>query len=79
MSFDKKYLNRKDKHQQYRHSGKHNRTCRPHGGCPYCERNRLHNSLTKIKTADEKINELDSQLPGLESSLSPSFICDENI
>ena len=44
MSFDKNYPNRKDKRKPYRKNkrGSVDKTCRPHGGCPYCENARKH-------------------------------------
>ena len=60
MSFDKSYTNRKDKREPYRGAGKCDRTCRPNGGCPYCERGRLHNNEKKLKTAKEKENEFET-------------------
>lgn len=42
MSFDKHYPNRKDRRKPYRRRGKYDASCRPHGGCPWCERDRLH-------------------------------------
>jgi hypothetical protein len=41
MAFDNNYPNRKDKRQAYRKSKAFDRSCRNHGGCPYCEGNRL--------------------------------------
>lgn len=42
MAFDNDYPNRKDKRKSYRNSKAFDRSCRNHGGCPYCEGNRLH-------------------------------------
>jgi hypothetical protein len=41
MSFDKYYPNRKDQRKPYYRSGKYDSSCRPHGGCKWCENNRL--------------------------------------
>jgi hypothetical protein len=55
MSFDKQYPNRKDKREQYHRSGKTDKTCRPGGSCPYCQRNRAHSTeVRKLKTEEEK-------------------------
>lgn len=59
MSFDTKYPNRKDIRKQYHGRGKHDGSCRPHGGCSYCEKSRLHSTLKRTLTAKEKINEVD--------------------
>lgn len=41
MSFDKQYNNRKDRRKPYyKKSERCDRSCRPGGGCPYCEANR---------------------------------------
>lgn len=43
MSFDNhNYPNRKDHRKPYHKSGKHDRSCRPGGSCPYCKGNRQH-------------------------------------
>jgi hypothetical protein len=42
MSLDKAILHGKEKRKPYYKSGKFDPTCRPHGGCPYCRKNRLH-------------------------------------
>lgn len=33
-------------------------TCRPHGGCPYCENNRLHQSRKRISASDRELREV---------------------
>lgn len=40
MSLDKAIKYRKEKRKPYYKSGRFDRTCRNHGSCPYCERNR---------------------------------------
>jgi hypothetical protein len=42
MSFDTDYPNRKDHRRPYRGTKAVDRTCRPHGGCPWCREGRLH-------------------------------------
>jgi hypothetical protein len=42
MSFDKHYPNRKDWRRPYRGSKAFDRSCRPHGSCPYCRKGRQH-------------------------------------
>ena len=53
MSFDKDYPNRKDRRKQYFKSGKFDRSCRCHGGCPYCEANRLHSTKVREESSKE--------------------------
>ena len=55
MSFDKDYPNRKDHRKAYRKSQRFDATCRPNGGCPWCEGNRLHKSKLRQRIADEKL------------------------
>lgn len=56
---DKSIKHGKEKRKPYYKSGKFDRTCRPNGGCPYCESNRLHNSKVKKQQAKDKISEFD--------------------
>ena len=42
MSLTKSILHGKEKRKPYYHSGRFDKTCRPHGSCPYCRGNRLH-------------------------------------
>lgn len=58
MSFDNKdYPNRKDWIEPYRKSKAFDRSCRCHGGCPYCEENRNHKNKKKEISAKEQIKE----------------------
>lgn len=42
MSLDKAIEHRKEKRKQYRGSKAIDKTCRNHGSCQWCERNRTH-------------------------------------
>lgn len=42
MSLDKAIKHKKEHRKEYRDSRRFDRTCRCHGSCPYCERNRTH-------------------------------------
>ncbi len=42
MSFDTDYPHRKDNRAPYHRRGRCDASCRPHGGCSYCECSRLH-------------------------------------
>lgn len=57
MSFDKHYPHRKDQRRQYIARGKCDRSCRPHEGCPYCEKNRRNSNFKKKITAEDKLKE----------------------
>jgi hypothetical protein len=53
MSFDKDYPNRKDHRRPYRRGSKRfDRSCRCHGGCPYCERGRTHGNKRRQPAED---------------------------
>jgi hypothetical protein len=59
MSLDKAITYKKEKREQYRKSLRFDRSCRNHGSCPYCERNRTFSgkrSLVKHNT-DEQVDE----------------------
>jgi len=42
MGMEKAIESGKEHRKPYYHSGKFDLTCRPHGGCPWCRRNREH-------------------------------------
>lgn len=52
----KKYLDKDRKHQ------KNSRSCLHHGGCPYCEGNRLYNSRKREKSIAMEVEEFASEL-----------------
>lgn len=41
MSLEKAIKHKKEKRKPYYNSGDFDFSCRPHGGCPHCESNRL--------------------------------------
>lgn len=45
MSFDKAIRYNKEHRREYHDSRAFDRTCRCHGSCPYCERNRRYREL----------------------------------
>ncbi len=57
MSLDKSIKYGKEKRKQYYKSGRFDRTCRPHGGCAYCDTNRLFKYCKDKLNADEQIQE----------------------
>ena len=57
MSFDNLYENRKDKRRNYYNSKAIDRSCRNHGDCSWCERNRLKKRILQEQDADEQIKE----------------------
>ncbi len=52
MSFDKYYPNRKDRRKKYSGAKSVDRSCRCHGGCSYCEGNRMHSTIKQKKKTD---------------------------
>ena len=57
MSLDKAIEHKKEKREPYRGSKRFACSCRNHGGCPWCEGNRMYRSIRlKIKSDDELTN-----------------------
>lgn len=54
MSLDKSIKSGKEHRRQYRGSKRFDRTCRNHGGCPYCESNRKHSTEKRKLIAKDK-------------------------
>lgn len=57
MSLDQSIEHGKDRRRPYYGSGRHDPTCRPHGGCPRCLRGRRHGTLLREMDAREQILE----------------------
>lgn len=55
MSLDKAILYGKEHRSCYHGSKSFDKTCRSHGGCPYCESNRKHSERLKRIRAKEQI------------------------
>jgi hypothetical protein len=47
MSLEKAIKHGKEKRKPYYRSGKFDPTCRPNGGCPWCQNNRAHKKRKK--------------------------------
>ena len=54
MSLDKSIEHGKEKRKQYRKSAAIDRSCRPGGSCPYCQRGRRHRHMKQIASAKER-------------------------
>lgn len=54
---DKAIQHGKEKRKPYYRSGRFDRTCRPHGGCPYCKHNREHATRVRELAAAQQIEE----------------------
>ena len=57
MSFDINYPNRKDWRKRYYKSKAFDKSCRCHGGCPYCESNRSHKNVVRDAKLDEDVKD----------------------
>ena len=57
MSLVKAIKAGKEKRKPYFGCKSFDSSCRPHGGCPWCEGNRFHSHKLRKMTADEKLNE----------------------
>ena len=56
---DKAIEHGKEHRKPYYHSGRVDLTCRPHGGCPWCERNRLKNKELQNEDVQSRLEEVD--------------------
>lgn len=71
MSLEKAIQHGKEKRKRYYNSADFDHSCRPHGGCPYCENNRLF-ATKKAKlhaNKEEQENEFFGLWPDPEDAL----------
>ena len=59
MGLDKAIQHGKEHRKPYHGAKSVDSTCRNHGGCPWCEGNRLHQYRKSDMLAKEKIKEVD--------------------
>ena len=57
MSLDKAIIHNKEHRKQYTGSKAIDKTCRNHGGCPWCEENRKKKYLIKEASMNDKVKE----------------------
>ena len=57
MSLDKAIEHGKERRKKYRGSKRIDKTCRNHGGCDYCEGNRLYSAKKAMSAATEQLKE----------------------
>jgi len=57
MSLDKAIASGKEKRKPYRKAKRFDTSCRNHGSCPYCERNRLHKFIKREVAAEYELKE----------------------
>lgn len=48
MSLEKAIQHKKERRKPYRKAEAVDATCRPHGGCPWCKRNRMHKHAKQL-------------------------------
>ena len=58
MSLDKAIEHGKEHRKQYHGAESVDSTCRCHGGCPWCEGNRLHNTKKRMGAYDSIVTGL---------------------
>lgn len=57
MSLDKAIEHGKEKRKPYYRSGRFDTTCRPNGGCSYCENSRMHKHKKKECACEDQVKE----------------------
>ena len=58
MSLDKAIKAGKEWRKPYKGGKAIDRTCRNHGGCPWCEENRKYKNIKRLKKALDKLKEM---------------------
>lgn len=61
MSLDKAIKYCKEHRKQYFGAGAWDATCRPNGGCPWCEDNRTHQDKKARGAADEQLKNWETE------------------
>jgi len=59
MSLEKGIQHGKEHRKPYYKSGRYDPTCRPNGGCPYCENNRAHKNKKKQLDQKQQLKEIE--------------------
>jgi hypothetical protein len=57
MSLDKSIQHGKEHRKPYHKAGRHDRSCRPGGSCPWCQTNRQHSNERRKTIACEQIQD----------------------
>ena len=57
MSLDKGIEHGKEKRKKYKGSKAIDKTCRNHGGCPWCLENRMYQDLKRMEDMDDQMKE----------------------
>ena len=58
MALDKAIEHRKEHRKPYFGSKAIDKTCRNHGGCPWCEENRKYKNIKRLQKALDKLKEM---------------------
>ena len=61
MTLDKAINHKKEHRKQYHGSKAVDKSCRNHGGCPYCEENRRHKNDKRKEAQDDRVNEYEKE------------------
>lgn len=57
MSLKKAIASGKEHRKDFRGSERFDKTCRCHGGCPYCLGNRMHSTIVRKEAAKEELRD----------------------
>lgn len=57
MSMKKAIAHKKEYRKEYHGAKAIDKMCRNHGGCPWCEENRIFKNKQKEKISEEKLNQ----------------------
>lgn len=69
MALDKAIEHKKEKRKQYTGGKAIDKRCRNHGGCEWCEGNRLHQRNKSERAADESMKEYEEWINERSSTL----------
>ena len=61
MTLDKAINHKKEHRKQYHGSKAVAKSCRNHGGCPYCEENRRHKNDKRKEALDDRVDEYEKE------------------
>jgi len=79
MSLNKAIKHGKEKREPYRKPKLHDRSCRNHGGCPYCEDNRRFSDRKRRKAAGLDLAEYQENSMSIEDFEKTEEQCQERI
>jgi hypothetical protein len=77
VTLDKAIEHGKEKRKPYYRSARFDRTCRCHGSCGYCMRNRLHSRLKAELEAELKLEEFEEEENGTSSEADNDERCQQ--